>query len=118
VPNFGPWVAAVPGVLIALSDSPTTGAWVIAVYLGVQMLESYIITPMVQQRTVDLPPAATILAQVLMGLLLGVLGLALATPLLVVVLVVVKMLYVEDAIGERMRLPGRDRAGAGKNVIC
>ncbi len=118
VPNFGPWIAAIPGVLLALSDSPTTGAYVIAVYAGVQILESYCITPMVQQRTVDLPPAATILSQVLMGLLLGVLGLALATPLLVVVLVMVKMLYVEDIIGERMRLPGRDRSGAGKRIIC
>ena len=118
VPNFGPWIAAVPGVLLAFSSSPTTGLYVIAVYAGVQTLERYCITPMVQQRTVHLPPAATILAQVLMGILLGVLGLAMATPLLVVVLVVIKMLYVEDVIGERMRLPGRDRAGAGKRTIC
>jgi predicted PurR-regulated permease PerM len=109
VPNFGPWVAAVPGVLIAFADSPTKGAWVIGVYAGVQILESYCITPMVQQRTVDLPPAVTIASQVLMGLLLGVLGLTLATPLVVVALVMVKMLYVEDGLGERMRLPGRDR---------
>lgn len=113
IPNFGPWIAAVPGLLIAFSDSPTKGVYVIGVYAGVQLLESYCITPMVQQRTVDLPPAATIGSQVLMGLLLGVLGLAMATPLLVVVLVVVKMLYIEDALGERMRLPGRDRKPQG-----
>ncbi|MBA3683888.1 MAG: AI-2E family transporter [Planctomycetes bacterium] len=109
VPNFGPWIAAVPGILIALSQGPTTAAWAAGVYLGAQVIESYLVTPMIQQRTVSLPPALTIAVQVLIGLLLGIVGLTIATPLLVVILVIVKMGYVEGVIGEHVDLPGRDR---------
>ncbi len=109
VPNFGPWIAAVPGILIGLSQGPSTAAWVAGVYLGAQVIESYLITPMIQQRTVHLPPALTIAVQVLVGLLLGLVGLTLATPILVVALVIVKMAYVEGVIGEHVDLPGRDR---------
>ncbi len=109
VPNFGPWIAAVPGILIALSQGPSVALWAAGVYLGAQVIESYLITPMIQQRTVHLPPALTIAVQVLVALLLGLVGLTLATPLLVVALVIVKMAYVEGVIGEHVELPGRDR---------
>ncbi len=46
-----------------------------------QTLESYVITPMIQQERVSLPPALIISMQLLMGVLFGLLGLALATPL-------------------------------------
>ncbi len=112
VPNFGPWIAAVPGILIAVSQGVSTAAWAAGVYLGAQIIESYLVTPMIQQRTVSLPPALTIAVQVLIGLLLGIVGLTIATPLLVVSLVIVKMGYVEGVIGEHVELPGRDRKRA------
>ncbi len=118
VPNFGPWIAAVPGILIALSQGPGTALWVAGVYLGAQVIESYLITPMIQQRTVHLPPALTIAVQVLIGLLLGLVGLTLATPLLVVALVIVKMAYVEGVIGEHVDLPGRDRKSLKPFASC
>src|SRR5690606_44568 len=81
IPNIGPVLAAVPAVLLALADGPTTVLWVIGIYVGVQAVESYLITPVVQQESVSLPPALTISFQLLMGVLYGILGLALATPL-------------------------------------
>ncbi|REJ91593.1 MAG: AI-2E family transporter, partial [Planctomycetota bacterium] len=69
-------------------------------YLGVQLLESYIILPLVQRRAVELPPALVILAIVLLGSWAGVLGALVATPLLATVIVLVKMLYVEDHLGD------------------
>ncbi len=65
-------------------------------YLGVHTAEGYLLTPLVQRRAVYMPPALTILAQVMMGLLLGFLGLALATPLTAATLVLVKMLYLHQ----------------------
>jgi predicted PurR-regulated permease PerM len=56
-------------------------------------VESYQLTPLVQERTVALPPALTITAQVLLGILLRALGVILATPLVVAALVLVQMLY-------------------------
>ncbi|MBO1076566.1 AI-2E family transporter [Roseomonas marmotae] len=96
IPNIGPVIAAVPAVLLGL-DSGATGAFsVIGLYLAVQSVESYLITPYVQKRSVDLPPALTIMAQVAMGTLFGIMGLALATPLAAVGMMLVHRLYVED----------------------
>ena len=101
IPNFGPIIAAIPAVLIGLLQSPLTAVWVVALYVAIQTIESYLITPLIQQRTVSLPPALTITTQLLMGVLLGGMGLALATPLTAAGLVLVRMLYIEDLLGDR-----------------
>lgn len=101
VPNVGPILAAVPAVLIGLRESPWTALQVGVLYLSVQLTEAYIITPVLQQRAVSLAPALVIAAQVLLGVLAGGLGLLLATPLTAVAMVLVRMLYIEDWLGER-----------------
>ncbi len=100
VPYFGPIVAGVPAVLLAFMDGPTQGLYVIILYVVVQQIESLILSPVVYHRTVYLPPVLTILAQVLLFAMAGVLGAVLATPLIAVVLVWVKMLYVEQTLGD------------------
>ena len=95
VPNIGPILAAVPAVLLALSDGPTTALQVVAVYVAVQALESYAITPLIQQERVSLPPALIISMQLLMGVLFGVLGLALATPMAALGLTLIREAYVD-----------------------
>jgi predicted PurR-regulated permease PerM len=99
IPNFGPIIAAVPAILIALADSPEKALWVVGLSVLSQNLEGYVITPLVQRRAVRMPPALTILSQVLLGLLLGPLGVILAAPMTAAALVVIKMLYVEDTLG-------------------
>lgn len=106
IPNIGPFVAVVPAALLAFTDSPTMALYVVLLYLAIQTIESYFFTPLVQQRTIDLPPVLTIAAQVLLGVLLGTFGLVIATPLTAVALVLVKMLYVEDTLGDRLEVPG------------
>jgi predicted PurR-regulated permease PerM len=101
VPNIGPVVSAVPAVLLGLIRSPGTALAVLGLYLGVQMVESYLLSPIIDRKTVYLPPAATIAAQLVMGVAAGLLGVALATPLLAVAIVLVRTLYVEDALGDR-----------------
>lgn len=105
IPNFGPILSAVPAVLLALVESPRLALWVILLYAGIQALESYLITPLVQHRLAALPPVLVIAAQLLGGILFGVLGFALATPLLAVALVLVKRLYVEDRLGDPLDEP-------------
>lgn len=99
VPNVGPVVAAFPAVLIALTQSPQQALYVFLLYLVLQSVDGYVFTPLVQKRTVELPPALTITAQVLFGVLLGGAGVVLATPLTAATLVLVRMLYVEGADG-------------------
>lgn len=100
VPYIGPIIAFVPAALLALMQSQAALVWVFGLYVAIQTLESYLVTPLVAQRSVSLPPALTIIAQVLLGILLGWLGLLLATPLTAAVLVLVKMLYIEDILGD------------------
>jgi predicted PurR-regulated permease PerM len=96
IPNIGPVTAAVPAVLLGLESGPTGALSVVGLYLAVQTVESYLITPYVQKRSVDLPPALTIVAQVAMGTLFGIMGLALATPLAAMAMTLVNRLYVDD----------------------
>jgi predicted PurR-regulated permease PerM len=96
VPNLGPIVAMVPGVLLASTEGLGTVLWVSGVYVGVQMLESYVVTPLLQQETVSLPPAFVLTVQLLMGVIFGLIGLAMATPLAAVGLTLTRTLYVRD----------------------
>lgn len=100
VPFIGPVVAAVPGILFAFTQSPSTALYVALLYLGIQQVESYLIMPLVQRWAVALPPALAILAVVGFGVLFGVLGLLFAVPLMVLVMVLVEKLYVETALGQ------------------
>jgi predicted PurR-regulated permease PerM len=101
VPYIGPIVAGIPAVLIALTLGPLQALYVLLFYVGLQTLESYLLTPLVQRRALALPPALQISAQVLAGVLFGVMGVALATPLTAALQVIVRMVYVEDMLGDR-----------------
>ncbi|MEO3385015.1 AI-2E family transporter [Mesorhizobium sp. CAU 1741] len=96
VPNIGPVLAIAPALLLAIPEGQTTILVVLAVYLGVQALESYVITPLIQQERVSLPPALVIAVQLLFGVLFGLLGLALATPIAAAAMTLVRMVYIED----------------------
>ena len=110
VPFLGPVVAAIPAVLIGLARSPTMALWVLLVYVGVQLLESYVVTPMIQRRAVHLPPALLIGGQVLMGVLAGVIGIFFATPVIVAITVVIQSLYLRAVLGEDVRVLGEHGA--------
>jgi predicted PurR-regulated permease PerM len=105
IPNFGPMISFIPAVLFALSDDPEKVLWVAALYLFAQSLEGYVLTPLVQRKAVELPPALLILTQVLMGTLGGGMGLVLAAPLMAAALVVIKMAYVREALDDPVKVP-------------
>jgi predicted PurR-regulated permease PerM len=105
IPNFGPMISFIPAVLFALADDPEKVLWVAALYLFAQSLEGYVLTPLVQRKAVELPPALLILTQVLMGTLGGGIGLVLAAPLTAAALVVIKMAYVREALDDPVKVP-------------
>ena len=107
VPYVGPILSFIPAVLVALMVSLTKVASVVVVFGIVQTLESYVITPLVQQRAVSLPPVILITAQIAMGVLAGATGVLLAAPMAVVVIVLLQMLYVEDILGDSVRVLGQ-----------
>jgi predicted PurR-regulated permease PerM len=110
VPNLGPVMAAIPALLLASGQGGAQMAYVTLLYFGVQTIESYVLLPLVQQKMVWLPPAITIFAVVLLGMLTGIGGVLFAAPLTVVLMVLIKTLYVEDALGDRsIEVPGEER---------
>ncbi|MEE4378057.1 MAG: AI-2E family transporter [Candidatus Competibacteraceae bacterium] len=98
IPNFGPLIAGIPAVLLALSVSPLTGLYATILIVLVQNLEGMFITPMIHRNIITLPPAMIIAVQVLLASIYGFIGLLVAMPLVVISLVWIKMLYVEDVL--------------------
>jgi predicted PurR-regulated permease PerM len=107
IPYIGAWLSAIPTALIALTISPWHMAMVLGLFLALHILEGYVLLPLIQRRAVHLPPSLTLLAQVLLGELLGLMGLMVAAPLTVAVVVLVKMFYVENALEDHdVSVPG------------
>lgn len=102
VPTVGPILSAVPAIAMGFLDSPEKALYVGLAYLVIQQLEGHLLIPLLMKGGMDLPPVLTIVTQGLMALLFGFLGLLIAVPLLAAVIVPVKMLYVEDALGDEI----------------
>ena len=102
VPTIGPILSAVPAIAMGFLDSPEKALYVGLAYLVIQQLEGHILIPLLMKGGMDLPPVLTIVTQGLMALLFGFLGLMIAVPLLAAVMVPIKMLYVEDALGDEI----------------
>lgn len=97
VPYLGTVVVGIPAIILGFAEGTETGLWTIAVLVIVQQIQGSLVMPLIESRMVDLPPALTIFALVAAGLLLGPLGVILATPLTVVAMVLVKSLYLAPA---------------------
>lgn len=81
LPNIGAIVSGALIILVGFSAGVDVGLYALFVYFVVQMVDGYLIVPMVAKRAVDLAPALVLGAQILFGALFGILGLALADPI-------------------------------------
>jgi len=100
IPNFGPFIALGLGLTVAASQGWTAMLWTTVIYLSVQLIESNFITPYIQQRMVAIPTAMILIAQLVLGIFSGALGLILAMPIFAVMMVLIQRLYVEDTLGD------------------
>lgn len=109
IPNIGPLLSAIPAVLMGFTESPQQAGVVALVYWGIQFLENNLLIPYLMKEQLDLPPALTLLAQVVMAYVFGFLGLFVAIPVLAVVMVFVRTYWVEDDLPPlptvEMRIP-------------
>ncbi|TKD66037.1 AI-2E family transporter [Flavobacterium sp. ASW18X] len=95
IPNVGPLLSLIPAVLLAASISPQLALYTILLYIGIQFVESNLITPYINQRMIAMPMALVLLAQVVLGLFTGYLGLILAVPIIAILIVLIKFIYKE-----------------------
>ena len=96
IPNFGPIIALIPAGLIGLSQGTTTAILVLCLYTFIQIVQSAVTQPLIQQKMVSIPPALIIFGQVAMGLLGGFWGVLLATPVIAIIMTIVNKLYVDE----------------------
>ncbi|GLS43358.1 AI-2E family transporter [Methylobacterium brachythecii] len=101
IPTVGPLVAGVIILLASLASGFNALLGALGVYLVVQTLESYGLTPFIQKRALDIPPATIFAGQLLLGVLFGLWGIALALPLMAVIKVLLEQLYIEETLGEQ-----------------
>ncbi len=102
IPNFGTIVALIPSIAVGIVQTPESWGWVIVVLYGVSFLQSQILTPLLVQGSIRLPPVLVLLGQIVAGAFFGFLGLVLAVPLTAIVMVLVQEVYIGDVLGDRM----------------
>jgi len=100
VPYIGALAGSVPAIVVALSQGWHMAIYVAALFVVVQTLEGNLVAPLIQRRTVELPPVVTLLSQTVLGTLFGPFGLILATPITAAVMVLVKKVFIETVLDE------------------
>ena len=95
IPFFGPIASSLPAIGMAAIESPQKALWVAILFLVVQQIEGNIITPLVLQNRVDVPPILTILAVPALMIIFGLIGGLVAEPFLAVAIVLTRKLWVE-----------------------
>lgn len=110
IPYLGPLIAAVPAMLLALTESPSLALYVALLFIAIQSIEGNVLTPLVQARAADLPPVLLLLAQILAGALFGLLGIALAAPAAAAAMVLVRRGYVEGWLDRTVPADGEGEA--------
>lgn len=101
VPYIGPAIATIPGLLLALSISPRLALFAALVYAGAFFIEGNVTQPLLQRWAVSLSPVVNLLAIVAFGIIFGVWGAVLATPMAVAISVLIRMAYIEDVLESR-----------------
>jgi len=92
IPTIGALLGGLIVVLASLASGWVAAASAFVLFLGVHALESYVLTPIIQRQALDIPPATLFAFQILLGIVFGVWGLALALPLLAIGKVVIDFL--------------------------
>ena len=95
IPNIGPLIAFIPAAMVAVIGGFDALLYVTALYVAVQSIESYLLTPVLQAKIVGIPPALTLFVQVILASMVGMTGILLAAPLTVILLVMINMLYIK-----------------------
>uniref|UniRef100_UPI0035CB5CDD AI-2E family transporter n=1 Tax=uncultured Sphingomonas sp. TaxID=158754 RepID=UPI0035CB5CDD len=102
VPYVGPTAAMLPALGIAATAGTTPLLGTLVTYAIVRLIQTNFITPYVQSRVIDIPPAITVFAIIAIGFVFGLFGLFFSAALLVVIFTLVRSLYLRDVLGEEL----------------
>jgi predicted PurR-regulated permease PerM len=103
IPNFGPIVALVPSVAVAIVQAPSNVIWTVVIIYGISFIQSQVVSPVLASERMNMPAILILLGQIIFGFFFGFLGLMLAVPLTAFVSVLVDEIYVKDILGDRSK---------------
>ena len=97
IPTVGALIAGLIVVLASLASGWVAAASALVLFLGVHALESYVLTPIIQRQALEIPPATLFAFQILLGVVFGIWGLALALPLIAIAKVMIEHFKADEA---------------------
>lgn len=108
IPNFGPLVALVPSVAVAIVQAQENVIWVAVVIYGVSFFQSQVVSPVLASERMNMPAILILLGQIIFGFFFGFLGLMLAVPLSACFAVLIDEMYVKDILGDRAQVEAQE----------
>ena len=90
IPYFGPYIGAIPAIIVGFTISPITGVFVIISILVVQLLENNFYQPLIMGHTMELHPVTIMLGLLIFQHFFGIIGMVIATPVIACLKVFVK----------------------------
>lgn len=88
IPYIGPYIGGAAAVIVGFSQNPMTGIIVLSVAVVVQLIENYVLQPVVMSKSVDLHPVTIIIGLLIFGHFFGIIGMILAMPIMSLIKVV------------------------------
>lgn len=101
IPNFGPVIALIPSIAVAIIQTPENLFWVIVVIYGVSFIQSQVVGPVLANENMSLAPVLVLVGQIVFGIFFGFLGIMLAVPMTAMASVIIDEVYVKDILGDR-----------------
>jgi predicted PurR-regulated permease PerM len=105
IPNFGPILALIPAVLVGAVQAPQNIGWIILIVYGVSFIQSQIVSPIMANEDMKMPPVLILVGQIVFGIFFGFLGLMFAVPMTAIFLVLMDEIYVKDVLGDKQSVP-------------
>jgi predicted PurR-regulated permease PerM len=100
IPNVGPFLSAVPPVLLAFSKDPADAIFVVLLFWAVHAIEGFFVTPLAERAAVHLPPALTLSVQMVLTMIVGPLGLALAAPVTAAAITTMRAFHIRESAAD------------------
>ena len=93
IPYIGPYIGAIPTILVAFTSSKKVGIGVLIIIIFIQTIESYILHPIIMSKSINLHPVTILISLLLFGYFFGIIGMVLAMPIVLIVKTIIIFLY-------------------------
>jgi len=108
IPNFGPILAVIPSIAVAIVQAPEYTLVVVVIIYGVSFFQSQVVGPILANEGMNLAPVLILLGQIVFGIFFGFLGIMLAVPLTAMFVILVQEIYVRDVLGDNSTLKSEE----------